>query len=263
MTLLSRRGLIGAAAGATALIGLAAIPAAADGHGTGKTFVLIHGSWFGGWVWNDVAVILRAAGHEVHAPTLTGLSNRAHVMQDSADLSTHITDITAYIDSNDLRNVHLVGWSYGGMVATGVIAEMGDRIADLTYLDAFVPQPGQSIVDIFGPVGEQLYGANRDNDQVIPPIPLEMLGVTDAAFAETILPRLTPQPWRTYFEAATVPAQPPQVRTRYVLFRWENTPFEPFYQFAQSVPFIEAVEFEGSHLAMLEQPEDVANILMQ
>lgn len=255
MTNLTRRALLGA----TTALGLTfALPAAAQEDG--RDFVLVHGSWFGGWVWDDLATELEAQGHEVTAPTLSGLGDRAGEPS-KIDLSTHIDDVVAHTEENDLTDVDLVGWSYGGMVVTGVVARIPDRIASLTYLDAFVPQPGQSIVDIFGPLGEQLYGANRDGDIDIDPLPMQALGVFDPALIEAVTPRLTRQPWRTYFEAATVADVPPQIPTTYVLFRWPETPFEPFYQFAQSVPFIEAVELEASHLAMLEKPQELAAIL--
>ena len=94
---------------------------------------------------------LRDAGHELFTPTYTGLGDRSHLANPSIDLETHIGDIEAVFTFEDLRDVILVGHSYGGMVATGVADRVPDRIAKLVYLDAFVPRDGESVLDIHGP----------------------------------------------------------------------------------------------------------------
>jgi pimeloyl-ACP methyl ester carboxylesterase len=104
------------------------------------TFVLCHGAWSAAWAWKKVRPLLRAAGHEVFTPTYTGLGERAHQVSRSVDLETHIRDILAVLDCEDLRDVMLVGHSYGGMVATGVADRAAERIAKVVYLDAFVPR---------------------------------------------------------------------------------------------------------------------------
>ena len=103
------------------------------------TYVLVHGAWHGGWCWRRVAPALRAQGHEVWTPTMTGLGEREHLHPESVNLSTHVTDIVKVLEFEDLRDVVLVGHSYGGFVVTGVAAEAADRIRHLVYLDAFVP----------------------------------------------------------------------------------------------------------------------------
>ncbi len=111
---------------------------------TKHTYVLVAGGWHGGWVWRDVIPGLRALGHAVTAPTLTGLGERRQSGTNDTDLSTHIDDVIAHIEMEGLQSVTLVGWSYGGMVITGVTARIPDKIKSLIYLDAFVPEDGKA-----------------------------------------------------------------------------------------------------------------------
>src|SRR5439155_7333443 len=112
------------------------------------TFVLVLGAWGGGWEWRWVRAGLRSAGHEVFTPTLTGLGERAHLISPGVGLSTHIEDVTAVIESEELTDVVLCGQSSGGMVVTGVADRDPERIAHVAYLDALVPSDGQSMVDL-------------------------------------------------------------------------------------------------------------------
>ena len=112
------------------------------------TFVVCHGAWSAAWAWKKVRPLLRAAGHEIFTPTYTGLGERAHQVSRAINLETHIDDVLAVLECEDLRDVVLVGHSYGGMVATGVADRAAERIAKLIYLDAFVPENGQSAFDL-------------------------------------------------------------------------------------------------------------------
>src|SRR5438445_53714 len=96
------------------------------------TFVLVHGAWHGGWCWKRVAALLRQAGHEVFAPTLTGLGERAHLMSDAIDLHTHIQDILGVLQCEELADVVLCGHSYGGMVISGVADRVPEKLRSLT-----------------------------------------------------------------------------------------------------------------------------------
>ncbi|MEC7514519.1 MAG: alpha/beta fold hydrolase, partial [Pseudomonadota bacterium] len=92
------------------------------------TFVLVHGAWHGGWCWGRVAKLLRAEGHDVYTPTLTGLADRSHLMAPTINLSTHVRDITNLITWEGLSDVVLVGHSYGGMVIAGVAEAVAERL---------------------------------------------------------------------------------------------------------------------------------------
>ena len=97
------------------------------------TYVLVHGGAHGGWCYQRVARVLRANGHDAYTPTLTGVGERAHLVSADVDLDLHIRDITAVLHYEDLRDVILVGHSYGGMVITGVADRATDRIGRLVY----------------------------------------------------------------------------------------------------------------------------------
>jgi pimeloyl-ACP methyl ester carboxylesterase len=112
------------------------------------TFVLVHGTGHGGWCWQKVAPILRDAGSEVYAQTLTGVGDRSHLLECGVDLTTHITDVASLLFYEDLSDVVLVGHSYSGMVITGVAAAVPERLKQLIYLDAYVPDEGESEVDL-------------------------------------------------------------------------------------------------------------------
>ena len=112
------------------------------------TFVVAHGAWSAGWAWKKMRPLMRAAGHEFYTPTYTGIGERSHLASPEIDLDTHITDIVNILDFEELQDVVLIGHSYGGMVATGIADRARERVAKLIYLDAFVPEDGQSLFDL-------------------------------------------------------------------------------------------------------------------
>ena len=114
------------------------------------TYVLVPGGWSGGWQLRAVATQLRAEGHQVFTPTLTGLGERVHLAHPDITLETHIQDIVNVIRFEDLSDVILVGYSYSGMVTTAVADRIPERLARLIYVDAYVPDDGQSLADILG-----------------------------------------------------------------------------------------------------------------
>ena len=168
-----------------------------------STYVLVHGGGHGGWCYRAVARIMRAHGQEVYAPTLTGLGERAHLLSAAVDLDLHITDIVNVLQFEDLRDVILVGHSYGGMVITGVADRAADRVGHLVFLDAATPENGQSLLDIAGP----LMLAARAQARIVDGIelvlfpgtdPLSYYGVKDPRQIEWMKPRLTPHPWKCF-----------------------------------------------------------------
>ncbi len=129
-------------------------PAAAGPH---YTFVFVHGAWGGGWQWSKVDHLLTADGHRVYRPTLTGLGEKVHLASPDINLTTHVTDIVNVILWEDLRDIVLVGHSYGGMVITGVMDRVPGRIRRVIFLDAVAPDDGESMNAAFGtaPTPEQ------------------------------------------------------------------------------------------------------------
>jgi pimeloyl-ACP methyl ester carboxylesterase len=167
------------------------------------TYVLVHGGGHGGWCYQRVARLLRAEGHEVLTPTLTGLGERAHLLDERVDLERHVTDVAAVLRFEDLRDAILVGHSYGGMVITGAADRVSDRVGRLVYLDAATPRNGQSLVDVAGPV----INAVRPMGHVVDGIELVLwpgpdagllYGVTDPADLAWMAERLTPHPWKCF-----------------------------------------------------------------
>jgi pimeloyl-ACP methyl ester carboxylesterase len=117
------------------------------------TYVIVHGAWGGSWAFRSIDSALTAQGHRVYRPSLTGLGERAHLANTDIDLKLHIRDVVSYILYEDLKDIILVGHSYGGMVITGVADSIPERIHQLVYLDAFLPVNGESVSQIVGPQG--------------------------------------------------------------------------------------------------------------
>lgn len=143
------------------------------------TYVLVHGAWHGGWCWRAVARSLRADGHEVHAPSLTGLGDRRHLAAPDIDLDTHVMDVVHLLEMEDLTGVVLVGHSYGGMVVTGAADRAHPRIRSLVYLDAFVPEDGRTLLDYVVPErAARMAEEGRRTGWVSPP-PMSLWGLRE------------------------------------------------------------------------------------
>src|ERR1044071_9171723 len=154
------------------------------------TFVLIHGAWSGGWCYARVAALLRSRGHTVFTPTLTGQGERAHLFSGAINLSTHIADVLGVLRFERLDDIVLAGHSYGGMVITGVADRTADKIKALAYLDAFVPEDGQSLFDINIPANTQRFiqGAGTLGGLSVRAPPAAYFGVNaaDAALVDAL-----------------------------------------------------------------------------
>jgi pimeloyl-ACP methyl ester carboxylesterase len=167
------------------------------------TYVLVHGGGHGGWCYQRVARLLEAAGHEVYAPTMSGLGERSHLLSPDIDLNMHISDIVAVLHYEDLHDVILVGHSYGGMVITGAADRAANRVGRIVYLDAANPVNGQSLVDVAGPIILVTRDHSREVggvELVLHPAPEAGLfyGVTDPDDLAWVADRLTSHPWRCF-----------------------------------------------------------------
>jgi len=165
------------------------------------TIVLVHGAWGGSYGFRDVRRLLSASGHEVFTPSLTGIGERSHLASPDISLSTHIQDVRNTIFYEDLDDITLLGFSYGGMVVTGLLDAcgdhdvLGDRVRHLVFLDALVPADGQSAVDLLGPLGDALVDAA--NGEPIPPLPRELATPEATAWSNA---RRARQPLATFTE---------------------------------------------------------------
>ncbi|HZG41999.1 MAG TPA: alpha/beta hydrolase [Longimicrobium sp.] len=134
-----------------------------------KTFVVVHGAWGGGWAWKRVDSLLTARGHSVYRPTLTGLGERVHLGSPEVGLGTHVRDVVNTLVYEDLRGVVLVGHSYGGMVITGVADQVPDRISHLVYLDAYLPEHGESVLGLSTPLRDSTLTSWTRFGMIVPP----------------------------------------------------------------------------------------------
>src|SRR5262245_41960445 len=137
--------------------------------GTAITFVLVHGAWHGGWAWRRVADRLQACGHIVFTPTLTGLGERAHLLNPRIDASLHVADVLNVIRYERLDDFVLVGHSYGGCVISGIAEAMPDAIRSIIFLDAFIPDNGNATIDLVQPaVQEVMRAALASGERTVP-----------------------------------------------------------------------------------------------
>jgi pimeloyl-ACP methyl ester carboxylesterase len=231
------------------------------------TFVLVHGGAHGGWCYKPMAALLRGAGHEVYCPTLTGLGDRSHLLRPGIDLDTHIADVVQLLEHEDLSEVYLAGHSYGGMVITGVADRAHDRVSRLVYLDAVIPENGETLID--GSPGLLKFDDSRLVDGVRVGLwPEDMIGalygITDPDMVEWALPRLSPHPWKTFLDPLkltdpqAVAAIPRAIincpgslarRVPETLHRWFDAPY--------------VRQIDTGHDLMLTEPEAVAQMLIE
>jgi pimeloyl-ACP methyl ester carboxylesterase len=228
------------------------------------TFLICHGAWSAGWAWKKVRPLLRAAGHDVFTPTYTGLGERAHQVSPAINLDTHIGDVLAVLDCEDLRDVVLVGHSYGGMVATGVADRAAERISRLIYLDAFVPGDGQSLFDL---LPAQARAQRQDGSQapadgwLLPPNPIPP--DTSPADIAWITPRRRWQPIGTFVQPLTLKNPNPRLPRSYI-YCTRIAPDDTFGQFAKrfrSDPAWQLFEIDASHSPNVTAPEALARLL--
>ncbi|MFC9454381.1 alpha/beta fold hydrolase [Streptomyces sp. NPDC056983] len=164
-------------------------------------FVLVHGGRHGGWCWKHVAHSLQQAGHTVYTPTLTGLGERAHLLSQAIGLKHHVQDLVATFEFEDIQDAILVAHSYGGMVASGALEHVADRVRRLVFLDAHLPRTGESAFDMIGPTraaGHVAEAENGGEGWYLPPADASFYGVTDPRDTEWVNKRLTAQPLKTY-----------------------------------------------------------------
>jgi pimeloyl-ACP methyl ester carboxylesterase len=229
-------------------------------------FVLVHGTGAGGWCWQKVAPLLRAEGFEVYAQTLTGVSDRSHLLSCGVNLTTHITDITNLLAYEDLWDVVLVGHSYGGMVISGVAAKAPERLGKVIYLDAYLPDEGESEADLWPPdMRAEIEADAEASGGLRPPPPPELLGIRDPALADWLQERVTPHPMATYTEAGPKGSARSASLPRAYISCTEGplTPvFGPFAEKARAAGW-PVREIATGHNAMLTAPDELAEVLTE
>ena len=228
------------------------------------TFVLVHGGFQGGWSYRHVAKLLREAGHEVYTPTLTGLGDRSHLAHMQINLDTHIADVANTILWEDLSGVVLLGHSYGGMVITGVADQIPERIAALVYLDALVPENGDTLftlrpeyMDFF--VGKVAAGAGL----TVAPSP--------ASAFDTALPddwvwidsKTTPHPFACFIQSISLSGRGSEVARRIYIYA-EGGICDGMYDVFRTDAGAKVISVKQSgHSIMIDQPKRLADILIE
>jgi pimeloyl-ACP methyl ester carboxylesterase len=230
-----------------------------------STFVLVHGAWHGGWCWDRVAPRLRAAGHEVHTPTLTGLSERAHLLSPLVGLDTHVEDVVRLLDVLALRDVVLVGHSYAGQIVTAVADRRPDAIATRVYLDAFVGEDGETAVSLQPETVAHHWSesaAEQGFGWLVPVRKLEVLGVTEQADVDWLTPRLTPHPWKTYTDPLRLTGDVDRVPAAFIeCVSWMRV-FQSQRERAAALGW-PVHELPTGHEAMVTAPVELADVLLQ
>jgi pimeloyl-ACP methyl ester carboxylesterase len=228
------------------------------------TFVLVHGAWHGGWCYARVADLLRARGHRVFAPTMTGLGERVHLANPDINLTTHVTDIVNVVKFEDLRDAVLCGHSYGGLVISGVVEAVPERIAALVFLDAFVPENGQSLQDLV-PESNRAHQleAAAANGGFIPPIAAAHFGVNerDRAYVDA---QCVPQPLETMRERMSLTGARDRVphKTYLRAGTYRSHPFDAARERAVGTPGWVVETIASGHDVMLDAPEELAAALL-
>lgn len=231
------------------------------------TFVLVHGAWHGGWCWRPVADRLRAAGHRVFTPTLTGLCDRSHLLTREVELGTHVEDVVNLFNWEEIEDAVLCGHSYGGMVIAGAADCIASRIGALVYLDAFVPEAGGAVFDFISPERAAAFrqSAEDGGEGWKVPAPDAKVWVGDPDMQAWLNAKVTPQPLATMAEPLPATGTRTEIARRVYVYATEN-PVPTFGQFHRTLSGDKAWvthELPTSHDAMLTMPDAVADILIE
>ena len=229
-----------------------------------KTFLVCHGAWSAGWAWKKMHPLMQAAGHRLITPSYTGLGERAHLADQTIDLDAHIQDMLAVIKYEDISDIVLVGHSYGGMVATGVADRVRKRIAQMIYIDAFVPRDGQSLFDLNEVAIEKMREAARNGDGWrIPPMPTPP--DTSPADVEWLTARRIDMPIKCFEQKLTL-AHGETTLPRSYIYATRITPADTFGQFARCTKNEAGwryFEIDASHSPNVTAPEALMALLME
>lgn len=228
-------------------------------------YVLVHGGWTGAHGFRHVRASLRSRGHEVFTPSLTGIGERVHLVNPQIDLTTHIQDVVNVVLYEDLRDVVLLGFSYGGAVVTGTLDLIGERVRELVYLDAFVPRSGESVAALAGrasPLTVDLGGA-----WLAPPPERRFDDPEEAAWQNA---RRVPHPLRCFSEPVQIsmPVEEHDLGLTYIKASGEGRDApggEAFWAAAEHAEASERwryLEIDTTHMVASNRPDELTAILL-
>ena len=231
-----------------------------------KTFVLVHGSYHGGWCWRRVADILESRGHKVYAQSLTGLGDRSHLLSKDIDLETHIADIANLVRWEDLKNICLVAHSYAGFPATGALEHVHDRVGSIVWLDAFIPENGQKQIDYASTFGrESMLKALTKGEFSIKPPPAQAFSVSEKDYA-WLESKMTPHPIGTATQVIRLTGKIQTIarKTFIRVPRYQQPAFDKALAACQADKSWQTIINQTSgHDVMVDQPQWLADILLK
>lgn len=230
------------------------------------TFVLVHGAWAGGWCWSEIVPALCRAGHSVYAPSLTGLGERSHLVGvgQKVGLDLHVEDVVAVLEWNELDDVILCGHSYGGMVITGAAARVPERIRTLFYLDAFVPEDGQSLADLRPPTERaRMEAGAAQNGGLVPPL-VHPPRDPPTAVAEAYARRRRPLALECFTQPVRLTGREAAIANRTFVYATVGAPtsFTRFYDVLQDDPAWRVHTVDTGHLVMVDDPATLTRLLL-
>ncbi len=228
--------------------------------------MLVHGGWHGGWVWERLAPLLRAKGHVVHTPTLTGLGERLAAFSPEVGFQTHVNDILGVVHTLEPGPLTLVGHSYGGSIITAVADAVPDRVAALVYLDAVIPTDGVPGWQGFPPErqAQMLAGAERWGGLQVPPPDPSIWGFgPDSADHRFLQQRLTPHPLKTMMDIPRITGRWKQVVIKCYLLAGGPPPsrFAHHHAACQEEPGWVTAVVPGGHEMMWTHPQQLLHVL--
>jgi len=228
-------------------------------------FVLVHGAWHGGWCWAKTEAALRQLGHETHAPTMTGLGERSHLLSADITSDSHVEDIVNVLKWRELEDVVLVGHSYGGTIITGVASELPEQIRALVYLDAFAPEvSNQAIFANANPQRMAAFQKQIDAGAIaLEPDDAMQSWTDDPATMTWLKKQCTPHPKGTFETGVTLSGREKAVAHRHYILAERNqpSPFWAEYKRVRSKDDWTTERIATLHDAMIEAPQKLAKML--
>lgn len=216
------------------------------------TFVLIPGAWHGGWCFDELVQGLRAQGHHAVPVTLTGIAERAHLLHAGVNLETHIQDALAVIAAEHADQVVLVGHSYGGMVITAVADRIPEQVDSLVFIDAFVPEDGESCWTLTTDEQREQYVSVDESGYGVPPMP----------FFDS---RATAHPLASLLQPVRLAGDLSGFRRREFLYaeQWPGeSPLAKTYAKLKDDPLWNTHSLDGAHNLMRDKPDELLRILL-
>jgi pimeloyl-ACP methyl ester carboxylesterase len=230
-----------------------------------KTFLLIHGAWHGGWCWQRVADRLRARGQTVFTPTLTGQGERAHLLHPNIDLSLHVADVLGVVKCERLNDIVLVGHSYGGCVISGVAEAVGEKIRSIVFLDAFIPDNGESLFDVVQPAVKEVIQGVLDRGETTVPVrdaAAFKVNEKDRAWVDSLATR---QPIGTMTEKIKVTGARDRIAKKIYIRAsgYPNVSFDKAFARVKADRGWRVYEVPCGHDVMIDEPDRLTDILLE